>query len=1082
MNDINIRAKFHRTMGSTSKLITGFSLWLIALSAYAQTPLISSIDKTTAGIGEIVTIAGSGFDNSAANLAVEFGAIKAVIVTATENLLEVEVPSGATLGSISVTHKTSNKTGYSSELFKVSFGGEAFDVAKLDAPVSFTTTFEQFDICLCDFDGDDKVDIATTKSDNATSIATDISIYHNTGSNSVAFNELNKSTNSELEVGALTKNIYCADINSDGKPEIVVSRDGAIRNSIFVLRNISTPGNIQFDNPIQLFLPDGERAQRVNIRDLDGDGKPEITVTNTAVNNFFVFINSSTASALNLSTTPLLFLVEGSSKTGGLDVEDLNGDGLPEIITNPNQSTDVYIKTNTSSVGNIQFETAVKVTLALNINELFLADIDGDEKPDIVASLFFNDFLGVLLNTSSDVSISFGSVQTFAAKDRTWSLDFGDVDGDGLTDIISSAAGSTGGVELFINNSTPGSLSLTPSEISTVSSRFSKIGDVSGDGKPDLLYTSFDGNIFNLNIVRNGTCPDPVIFPPEPLTICTGETKRLEVPFAPFVTYVWTKDAVQIKSSADPFVDITAAGVYQVTAEGQGIDLACAVVQSVTVTADATSAPTLAALPDPPPVCIAETLSVTGPTVAAGIVYAWTGPNNFTSDQKDLSVADMTLDKAGRYFLKVIDGVCESNEISILVQVISPPSASISADGLIAFCQGGSVGLSVINDPSFSYQWFKDDVIINGETNTSLTATAAGSYTVELSLIAGTCTFITDPEIVSILAPPTANFNAATRACVGDVITFENTSTIASGETPNYLWNFGDGTATSNVENPTHEFTTANTYTVTYTVTYDDPNCIDSKTQDIVVSEPTAFTFAADPAASGICEGDTITISLSGTFASYLWSTSDTSPAIDVTQDGSYRVDATNAAGCVSIDSISVSFLPAPVISIFPDSTVSIIVGESVDLLASGADSYTWSPDSTLDNGLIPNPVATPSDTTTYTVVGVGANGCEGSASITINVAPGSNDIIAAKAFTPNNDAINDTWIIEGIENEIYTTGCRLIVFDRQGTSVLDTQTYINNDGWNGTSNGKELPQGAYYWIFKCNNEIVKTGSVTIIR
>ena len=161
---------------------------------------------------------------------------------------------------------------------------------------------------------------------------------------------------------------------------------------------------------------------------------------------------------------------------------------------------------------------------------------------------------------------------------------------------------------------------------------------------------------------------------------------------------------------------------------------------------------------------------------------------------------------------------------------------------------------------------------------------------------------------------------------------------------------------------------------------------------------------------------------------------------------------------------------------------MSIIEGESVDLLASGADSYTWSPDSTLDNGLIPNPVATPSDTTTYTVVGVGANGCEGSASITINVAPGSSDIIAPKAFTPNNDTTNDTWIIEGIENEIYTTGCRLIVFDRQGTSVLDRQTYINNDGWNGTSNGKELPQGAYYWIFKCNNEIVKTGSVTIIR
>lgn len=1078
MNDINIRAKFQRTMGSTSKLTIGFCLWIVTLTAYAQTPLISSIDKTSAGIGETVTIAGSGFDNSITNLGVQFGAVKATIITATENLLEVEVPIGATFGSISVTHKVSNNIGYSSELFTVSFGGEAFDLAKMDAAISFPTTFEQFDICLCDFDGDDKVDIATTKSDNTTSIATDISVYHNTGSNSIAFTELNKGTNPEFDLGSLTKNIYCADINGDSKPEIVVSRDGAIRNSLFVLRNISTIGNIQFDSPIQLFLPDGDRSQRVNIKDIDGNGKADIIVTNTALNSFCVFTNNSTATALNLNATPLLFNVEGATKSGGLDVVDLNGDGLPEIITNPNQGTDIFIKTNTSTAGNLQFGTALKVTITQNINDLFLADIDGDDKPDIVASLFFNDFLGVLLNTSSGDAISFGSVQTFVTKDKPWSLDFGDVDGDGLTDIISSSAGSPGGVELFVNSSTPGSLSLTTNEISTVASRFSKIGDVSGDGKPDLIYTSFDGTNFNLNIVRNGICLDPVIFPPAPLTICAGETKRLEVPFAPFINYVWTKDAIQIKSSTDPFVDITAAGVYQVTAEGEGG--ACAVIQSVTVTSDLTSAPTLAALPDPPPVCITETLNVVGEDKGS-LTYAWRGPNNFTSALKDLVVTDMTLDKAGRYFLKVIDGVCESNEISILVQVISPPSASISASGLTAFCQGGSVDLSVINDPSFSYQWFKDGTIITGETNTTYTANAAGSYTVKLSLISGTCTFVTDPEIVSILAPPTADFIAGTQACVGDVVTFENTSTIDAGETPNHLWNFGDGTAPSTVESPTHEYTAIGTYTVTYSVTYADPNCIDSKVQDIVVSEPTAFTLAASPAASGICEGDTIIISLSETFASYLWSTSETTATIDVTQDGSYRVDATNSSGCVTIDSISVSFLISPVISIFPDSTVSIVAGTSVDLMASGADSYTWSPDSTLSNALLPDPVATPSDTTIYTVVGIGANGCEGSAEITINVQSIS-EIQAEKAFTPNGDSVNDTWIIAGIESPKFT-GCRLIVFDRQGTSVFETQSYTNTAGWDGiSSSGNQLPQGAYYWILKCNNEVAETGSVTIIR
>ena len=141
---------------------------------------------------------------------------------------------------------------------------------------------------------------------------------------------------------------------------------------------------------------------------------------------------------------------------------------------------------------------------------------------------------------------------------------------------------------------------------------------------------------------------------------------------------------------------------------------------------------------------------------------------------------------------------------------------------------------------------------------------------------------------------------------------------------------------------------------------------------------------------------------------------------------------------------------------------------------------YLWSPINGLDNPSAESPLATPDTTTVYSVVAIDANGCEGLAEITITVTT-SDDIMAEKAFTPNGDSVNDTWIIAGIENPIYS-GCRLVVFDRQGTTVFETQSYTNTAGWDGTSNSKQLPQGAYYWILKCNNEVAKTGSVTIIR
>ena len=127
----------------------------------------------------------------------------------------------------------------------------------------------------------------------------------------------------------------------------------------------------------------------------------------------------------------------------------------------------------------------------------------------------------------------------------------------------------------------------------------------------------------------------------------------------------------------------------------------------------------------------------------------------------------------------------------------------------------------------------------------------------------------------------------------------------------------------------------------------------------------------------------TSSISLTATGGvSYLWSNGATTPTITVTAPATYTVTATGPDGCTGTASITITEDATPpnvVITPNPSTfTLECSVSDIV-LTASGAVSYNWS------NGLGTNPVITVNTAGTYTVTGVGANGCSGVASFVVN-------------------------------------------------------------------------------------------------
>jgi gliding motility-associated-like protein len=115
---------------------------------------------------------------------------------------------------------------------------------------------------------------------------------------------------------------------------------------------------------------------------------------------------------------------------------------------------------------------------------------------------------------------------------------------------------------------------------------------------------------------------------------------------------------------------------------------------------------------------------------------------------------------------------------------------------------------------------------------------------------------------------------------------------------------------------------------------------------------------------------------------------------------------------------------------------------------------------------------ATTPDVLTYTICNQA--GCD---TATVAVTVVCDKIKVFNGFSPNNDGVNDFFVIEGAENFAKNT---LTIYNRWGSSVLDTKGYKND--WGGNWDGKALPDGTYFYIFNDGEGNQISGYVQIQR
>jgi gliding motility-associated-like protein len=152
-----------------------------------------------------------------------------------------------------------------------------------------------------------------------------------------------------------------------------------------------------------------------------------------------------------------------------------------------------------------------------------------------------------------------------------------------------------------------------------------------------------------------------------------------------------------------------------------------------------------------------------------------------------------------------------------------------------------------------------------------------------------------------------------------------------------------------------------------------------------------------------------------------------------------------------------------------------------VQLAAMGLESYSWTPIETLSDPTLPNPVAIPTSSTSYTVTGKDVNNCQGEATVEVSVKGESivKKLLPQNFFSPNNDSTNPYWKVEKIDEY---PQCEVLIFDDKGVKVFNAKPYMND--WDGSFNGARLPDGVYYYIIRCEGEesVPRSGSITLLR
>jgi hypothetical protein len=311
--------------------------------------------------------------------------------------------------------------------------------------------------------------------------------------------------------GMIPVSVVVADVNGDGKLDIVVANSSCVQvdcpaPSIGVLLG---NGDGTFRAAVTYF-PGGIQPRSVAVADVNGDGKPDLLMAESCAtcsfNNGVVGVmfgkgDGTFESARTYSA--------GGSSPASIAVGDVNGDGKPDLVVTEFCGTFACPGNGVVGVllgnGDGTFKEATTYqSAAYEAESLTLADVNGDGKLDVVVTNLCKDLTCIPHPGPGVVSVLLGNgdgtflaAQTYASGGfDAWSLAIADVNGDGKPDLLVanncfSGDGSCGNAVGVLLGNGDGTFQVVQTyDSGGFSAAGIAVGDVNGDGIVDLLVAN----------------------------------------------------------------------------------------------------------------------------------------------------------------------------------------------------------------------------------------------------------------------------------------------------------------------------------------------------------------------------------------------------------------------------------------------------------------------------------------------------------------------------------------------------------------------------------------------------------------
>ena len=997
-------------------------------------PRIDSFTPASGIINTFPAVTGDYFFTNNDTPLARIGGLGIPVTSTTNTVLSTYVPFGAISDRVSVT--THGLTGYSSGQFIATFPSSGvINAASFSSSIDFAMlgAGSPGAIAVADYNNDGKNDVIIA--DNSVT-----RIFSNT-----LFSPGSPITNTTLTAIPTSYpapfGMIAVDVDGDGKKDLVTNGDLKKNNSG------STPDAISFEGS----TPSPISGNRFATGDFNKDGKSDFAIT--AAGNYALFENTSRKGPFTGGAT---FNTIVSSGTGGaalgtvseIVTGDFDGDGFDDFAFGVNTTTNILsVIRNTGLVlplSTSQFAAPFTMPSANASQYIATADLDRDGKLDII--LGSGSSLSIFRNTSTVGVLSFirQDITSLPVASGITGITTSDLDGDGKAEIIVITISTSSYFSIFQNTSTAGTISFAtiinyvlPGGPTAIA-----ISDINNDSKPDIV------------IVRNGTLSvfeNRIVVPvinitlnPATQVVCEGSSLNLVTTAAGTtgIIFQWQKlvgiayaDVINgggYSGATTAALNINTtgsfgAGSYRCKISGNNAFDVFSVNASVILN-PITTAPTATGASS----CVTASLTLNAIGGTNG-QYRWytvaTGGTSligeFNSGYTTPSISASTT-----YYVSINNGTCESNRTAVVAQINTTPIAPTTIGA--SNCSTATLSLTASGGTDGQYRWYtvaSGGTAIAIEVNSSfVTPSISSTTTYYVAINNGTCESTRTSVLATISTPPVAPTTTGATGCSPASVTV----TASGGTNGQYRWYTvaTGGTAITGEVNSSYVTPVLNSAT-SYFVAINNGTC-----------ESTRTSVLADVKSCASNLPPMITL-----------------PSIAIQIEGKVSFDLTSL---ISDPDNNLDF-----------STLKVTIQPISKAIATISSKYELIIDY---KGIL----FTGIDRLTIEICDL-AGSCT-QRQLEVEVA---SDVNIYTGMSPNDDKLNQLWIIQHIDVLPATQKNHVTLFNRWGDIVFETDNYDNKTrvftGLN--QNGNELPSGTYFYKIEfASGKAMKTGYLVIKR